>query len=457
MNTELIQKTQDIAISEENFVQLDPYLTQIGYFSVEEKGRIRALSKSLVVKLKGTAIRVELNALDKYDLPRTSDLDKYLAFAKILYSRIRRNGPLQNPISLLSQDLLREVKLKSRYNDYEYKSVKNWLGRLRSTEIICENTGDGDTELSLMTSVFHRIVLRGDRYENEVVKSNLIWMDDVLLTKFNQHEIMPLDYEGYKLLKKPTAKNLVPLLSKWLFSSRHQDRFEKNYEDLSDLLGTVRCHHKSDIKKQLFPGLGELKDNGWIEKFEIENNSKDSFKVCIKHGDRFKKILSYHELRKSFVVVPGNNIESDPSSDQTNSSTNLKLVEATEVTSRKTGKSKFSFDEWLIYAKTQSNLNNPTGFADKAYSTGDKDHILENLQAEQDKLKLKKPDLSVEELKIIIRFCPQCFGSGREIVAGKGARPCKHERLTNSILESAAGDGDLPAELLKRYQNRNTN
>lgn len=450
MNEEHLQiPVTDLEISDENFVQLDPFLTHIGYFSVEEKGRVRATSKKLTVTLKGNGIRVELNALEKLDLPRTQDLDKYLAFAKLLY-QMRHRGEIKNPIPILSQDLLREVRFKKRYNDYEYNSVKEWLRRLRSTEIICESISGNDTpEIGLITSVFHKILYRGDKFGNDIAKTNLIWMDELLLKKFNEHDVMPIDYEGYKLLKRPISKNLVPLLSKWLYASRNRERFERNYNDLSDLLGTVRCRHKSDIKKQLFPSLSELQDNAWIESFEIEKNNQDGFKVCIKHGERFRKIIEHHELKKSFVVVPGNQFQL-PSVNR--SAPNLQLVPNGAELQQPTGKSKYSYKQWLDYAHSQANLTNPVGFADKAFQTGEKDHILEYVLAEKAKLTEAPSGLTKDEMKIITRFCSQCFGSGQEVVPEKGARECRHSSLTLEKLRIACEDGDLPEELFIKYE-----
>lgn len=439
-----------LEVTDENFVQLDPFLTHIGYFSVEERGQVRATSKSLTVNIKGSAVRVELNALDKLDLPRTQDLDKYLAFAKLLY-QMRHRGELVNPIPLLSQDLLREVKYKKSYNDYEFNSVKQWLRRLRSTEIICESVSGNDApELGLITGVFHKILFRGDKFEDTVAKTNLIWMDDLLLKKFNQFETLPIDFDGYKQLRRPISRNLVPLLSKWLYAARNRDRFERNYNDLSDLLGTVRCHHKSDIKKQLFPALLELQNFAWIDKYDIEKNNQGGFKICITHGERFKKIIEHHEQKKAMTVVPGN-IYSLPSG-ATPPGGNLHLVGSTSSSTKKTGKSKFEYEQWLHYARSQQDLTNPVGFADKAYHTGEKDHVLEYVLVEKAKLTKQENGLSKDEIKIITRFCPQCYGSGREVVSGKGARECSHSQLSLEKLREVCEDGDLPAELLAKYE-----
>lgn len=451
MNTNLVKSPQEgISINEESFTYLDPYLTQIGFFSVEDQGKVRALSKKLTVKLRGNSFRIELNALDKYDLPRTPDLDKYLAFVKILHTQIRRREKLENPIPLLSQDLLREIKYKPRYSNNEYESVRDWLGRLRSTEVVCKNLGGTNPDdLTLMTSVFHKVVLRGDRFGGEIQKTNLIWMDDVLLNKFNELELMPFDYEGYKLLTKPTAKTLVPLLSKWLFSSRMRERFEKNYDDLSDLLGNVKNHQLSLIKRQMFPGLQELQDHAWIESFAIEPNKEDGFKVCIKPGERFKKILNYQENKKSMTVIPGNQYHLPSSTDQT--ATNLRLVGAGESAKQAIGKSKYLYEQWLEYARAQSTLTNPIGFADKAYQTGEKDHILELFLSDKAKQAELDSGLSKDELKSVTRFCPQCYGSGREIVPGKGARECHHTGLTLERLREACEEGDLNEDLMRRF------
>lgn len=230
---------------------------------------------------------------------------------------------------------------------------------------------------------------------------------------------------------------------------------------MSDLLGVIKCRHKSDIKKQLYPALDELAQHGWIEKFSIEPNNRDGFKICINHGARFEKILNYHEARKSFVVVPGNAAQIP--SELKSSAPELKVIDPKAtgtkhaVDNRRTGQSKYSYDEWLEYARTQSDLKNPTGYADKAFLSGEKDHILEYIQKDKSKLQKKDEDvLAPDELKRILLFCPQCYGSGSEIIPNKGARPCDHSKLTFEKLEEACQEGELPAELIARYRQLKT-
>lgn len=174
-------------------------------------------------------------------------------------------------------------------------------------------------------------------------------------------------------------------------------------------------------------------------------------------GERYSQFLNIYERRRSFVSLPGkqNNLgaTTPPLLAQKGQASALKLVTKNTTTSPP-GQSRFTFEQWLAYAKTQPNLNNPVGFADKAYSTGSKDHILEAHLAdskETEKRKVAGIQLAEEDLKLVLSFCPQCFGSSLEVVPEKGARRCHHAKLTVKILKAAVARGELKQELLDIY------
>ncbi|MBA3442188.1 MAG: hypothetical protein H0T92_20200 [Pyrinomonadaceae bacterium] len=89
---------------------------------------------------------------------------------------------------------------------------------------------------------------------------------------------------------------------------------------------------------------------------------------------------------------------------------------------RKTGvkaKSKFSLEECMRYAeylnKTGQGIKNPGGFAMTIYRTGEADELIATFL---------EPKITSE--KTDHKGCPRCYGTGMEVVEGKGARRCTY-------------------------------
>lgn len=117
--------------------------------------------------------------------------------------------------------------------------------------------------------------------------------------------------------------------------------------------------------------------------------------------------------------------------------------------------SKFSYEEWfeyITYCKNQ--LGEPIisihAVARQNYLEGIQDSRLSAWKEEKSK-KEEIPVISDEELKFVLKFCPGCYGSGREIQPGKGARQCNHSGLPEK-LQAAVDEQEIDTELVKKYE-----
>jgi hypothetical protein len=81
-----------------------------------------------------------------------------------------------------------------------------------------------------------------------------------------------------------------------------------------------------------------------------------------------------------------------------------------------TTRSAYSFQEWLAYANTQPDIVKKRGFANAMARTPDNDGVLE-LHLEIERQAQEPPPTAQPD-------CPLCRGTGWELVAGKGAKPC---------------------------------
>lgn len=84
--------------------------------------------------------------------------------------------------------------------------------------------------------------------------------------------------------------------------------------------------------------------------------------------------------------------------------------------------SAYSLEEWLRYTehlqKSGKKINNPEGFAMKLCETGRGDALMKKF------LKTSPPTLSTSDAVAADLGCQLCYGTGMEIVPGKGARRC---------------------------------
>lgn len=116
--------------------------------------------------------------------------------------------------------------------------------------------------------------------------------------------------------------------------------------------------------------------------------------------------------------------------------------------------SKFSYEEWFAYIKyCKEILHEPIesieAVAESNYYKGIRDSRLEAWQKEQNEKKAE-PVINQEELKFVLRFCPQCFGAGLKIDANKVTVKCDHSEITDKLAE-AVNENEIDRELVERF------
>ena len=104
------------------------------------------------------------------------------------------------------------------------------------------------------THAVDRIVTVGKELpDGTIADKNYIWFSQWQLDNINAGNLMPIELTTYTQLENNIAKNLVPHLQEWLFASQRDGRFEKQYEDICQLLGIRVYQYLSDIERKARP------------------------------------------------------------------------------------------------------------------------------------------------------------------------------------------------------------
>ncbi len=289
-----------------DFVRAEKNLISIGFFSSTRKNRKKGEIKKIEFKsvrdqkLVNIEITISPNAL--YEVPTTADQDKYMAFLKIVDNIRLKTGKIENPISFTSYELLKILGVNATAGK-NYKEVESWLHKMQSTSIISKGAvyyAGKKKYTSEAVSVFSRVKTFGEDLDGgKTADRNYVWLSEWQLENLNVHHLLPIDYDVYSSLKNSTSKILIPFLQIWLFTTFNKGVFEKDYEDICNLVGIKTYKYLSKIKEKLSPSLNELVLCGTLRKWEIKKKAdKSGFKVVFWHGSKFLQNQQQRTNRK---------------------------------------------------------------------------------------------------------------------------------------------------------------
>jgi len=291
------QRQTSQSVSTQVIVKLEKNLASLSFFTPSSKRLKGTTSKTIKFTRTVDGKRVEASVTIVpaaiYGLPVTADQDKYIALQKIITDRKQQQGGVvKNPIGFTSAELLRLLK-KHRDSGKNYKEISDWLDVMASTTIVSEGVvyfAKQKRRARDRFHVFERAVSIGDELEGgEVADQNYIWLSPWQLENINSNHLLPIDFETYTQLKNHISKALVPLLQIWLFASKEEGSFEKDYLDLCEAFALTTHRYLSHIKRQLGPSLDELQNHGYLRSWRVvPRDTRKRFKVIFEHGERFR-------------------------------------------------------------------------------------------------------------------------------------------------------------------------
>lgn len=271
-----------------NFTKVDNNLTGIGFFTASSKRSRREIEKTTVVVDQGVEHRISILPSAKYGLPITQDQDFWLALMKLVSDQIQREGKLTNPFAFTTAEL-RHI-LGQVNSGQNYKAVNEWLSVMNSTAIEGGSYNAArKTWYTERTHAVDRVITVGKQLpDGTIADKNHIWFSQWQLDNINSGNLIAVELTTYTQLENNISKNLVPHLQEWLYASQRDGRFEKQYEDICQLLGVRTYRYRSQIEEQFSPSLNELTTHGYISKWAIEPMAfRKHFKIVLWHGRKY--------------------------------------------------------------------------------------------------------------------------------------------------------------------------
>ena len=176
-----------------------------------------------------------------------------------------------------------------------YRKVKEALERIRMTGIKSEGAfyHKGKKEwISKVFGLYDSIIFRGAELEDgSIAEKNLLYLGNIYLQSLNSFNIKPIDYTYWRSLESKIASRLYEILGIKFYGVRNKKEgfIRYKYSTLCQLLPVTRHEYISSAKRQLNPGNNELRDSGFISKYEWSENGNKDWLIYYWPGERAKK------------------------------------------------------------------------------------------------------------------------------------------------------------------------
>src|ERR1035441_7621087 len=172
---------------------------------------------------------------------------------QLVEDRRRQEGGLTNPFAFTTAELTKI--LGQAHSGKNYKAVQEWLSVMNSTSIEGGSYNVArKTWYTEKTHAIDRVISVGKQLpDGKIADKNHIWFSQWQLDNINSGNLIAIELNTYTQLENNISKNLVPHLQEWLYASQRDGRFEKQYEDICQLLGVRTYRYRSQIEEQFSP------------------------------------------------------------------------------------------------------------------------------------------------------------------------------------------------------------
>jgi hypothetical protein len=370
-----IKKNNDISLqkiikSETNFLVLP-------FFALERKDKRLKTEYKKITKEKGQIKETiwNVSANFEYGYPGPFDRGVHKAIEQIITEIVKRDGIIKNPIQFSIYDLCKRMEIKGGGN---YQQIKNALERIQATVIKSENAfyHKGKKEwISSVFSLYDSVIFRGEQLEDgSITEINLLYLGNIYLQNLNFRYTKPINYTYWRSLKSKIASRLYEILGVKFYGIRNKKGCDITYKysTLCQLLPVTPYKYISDAKRQLNFGNDELKDTGFISKFEWSENGNKDWLISYWPGERAKEEIRRAEAKSiddrtgEYLPEPKEEIKVF-SKEQVELINQLVKINVSKVTAEKLVKSNDQelIEKW-IEAVIYSNANNKAAYLVKA-------------------------------------------------------------------------------------------
>ena len=258
-----------------------------------------------VIQRNGEKVEIlwNVSANPKYGYPGLFDRKVYKVIEQIITDILKEKGKIKNPIPLGSlYNLCKRMNIEN-YGGAEYKKIKKALEKIRATTIKSVGTfySKGVKQwVDDSFSLYDRIVFKGKKLSNnEIADNNYLFLGSWYLQSLNSFYVKPIDYDYLQSLKSKIASRLYEILGVKFYGLRNKrDNYIcYRYSKLCQLLPVTPHEYISLAKQQLDPGNNELKDTGFISKYNWSENGNKGWLIYYWPGDRAKEEMKRAKIK----------------------------------------------------------------------------------------------------------------------------------------------------------------
>ncbi len=308
-----MKKFGEIAIKKNNEIDLPKIINSetnflvLPFFALNRK----SLSKKLETEYRDIVKRGDqkkeivwnVSANPKYGYPGPFDREVHKAVEQIISEILKKKDRIENPISLGSLFGLCKRMGISEYSGKNYQKIKKTFTRIKTTSIVSKGTfyyKDKKQWIEDVFSLYDRVIFKGEKISNnEIADDNYLFLGSWYLQSLNSFHIKPIDYTYWRSLKSKIASRLYEILGVKFYGLRNkkQDYIRYRYSKLCQLLPVTPHEFISLAKQQLDPGNNELKDTGFISRFDWSENGKKDWLIYYWPGERAKEEMKRAKIK----------------------------------------------------------------------------------------------------------------------------------------------------------------
>jgi len=190
-----------------------------------------------------------------------------------------------------------------KYGGREYKKIKEAFTRIKTTSVMSKKTFYSKYKKQWIEDVFNiyeRVVFRGEELPSgEIADDNYLFLGSWYLQNLNSHYTKPIDYTYWRSLKSKIASRIYEILGVKFYGIRNKKDcyIRYKYTTLCQLLPLTPYRYISDAKRQLNPGNNELRDTGFISKYDWSETGRKNWLIYYWPGERAKEEMRRAKIR----------------------------------------------------------------------------------------------------------------------------------------------------------------
>jgi hypothetical protein len=303
-----VKKSNKISIKNNNEIILpkiikpEVNLLIFPFFALERKDkRLKTEYREIVKRREQTKEAVwNVSANPEYGYPGPFSREVHKAIEQITSEILREKRKIENPIPFSIYNLCKRMGIKGGGN---YQQIKKALEEIQATVIKSEGAFYHKGKKKWISAVFglyDGVIFRGEQLEDgSIAEINLLYLGDIYLQSLNSHNIKSIDYTYWQSLKSKIASRLYEILGVKFYGARNrkEEFIRYKYSTLCQLLPVTPYRFISDAKRQLNSGNNELKDTGFISKYNWSENSKKDWLIYYWPGERAKEEIRRVKIR----------------------------------------------------------------------------------------------------------------------------------------------------------------